>query len=130
MGAIVKKLSTAWLILALIVAPLQATAAPVAPESASHPCPMAAASAPDTHAVHSQDIQHHSGHTKAPCADCQDHACGDGQCDDNSCCVFHLSLSLLSLPTIALPDPAGTPGPDGTASLVSRPPSPHFRPPV
>jgi|GEM_PF-5761385 len=78
-----KRLSTAWLILALVVTPLQALASPVA-QLAGNDCPMAQ--------MDQQNL--HADQAAPACPHCVDHSCDDGQCAANGCFSANLPLNL------------------------------------
>lgn len=132
MRSLTHTLSTAWLILALVVAPLQALAGPVAPGDRYGDCPMQH-QASDAHG----GMQHH--HMAAPaagdhiphgCPKCSGHDCGSGPCSGTGCCMSTVQVCVIGA-ALASPAVAGRVDcPDGTLALNSIPPSRHYRPPV
>jgi hypothetical protein len=144
MCKLLNKLSTAWLILALLIAPLQGLAAPLA-AAVTDACPMMrdsghgdathaqmshGNSGHGAHTMHQQMSQGSSGQHSSSCPDCADSQCDDGQCRAGGCCTPHLQPGIHAL------IPANrTPAPDvlhpaNSTVFTSLPPAAHYRPPV
>jgi hypothetical protein len=123
MRLLLNKLAIAWLVLSLMVAPLEAMASPVS-MVADNDCAVMQTS------QHSPDMHQAGTHAKAQCKRCTGQCCDDGQCAENGCFSAH---NPLSMPTASL-SVSGTPLvsvlPDYHENLSSHTPTPPFRPPV
>ncbi|MGD8842675.1 MAG: hypothetical protein PVJ83_04290 [Gammaproteobacteria bacterium] len=121
---LLKTVSLAWLVLALLVAPLRALASP------DHSgCPMS------DNRQHVSDQHHHAlaGDTDpgtVHCPQCAQTGCKVGVCHHPGCCVLHLTpgpIASTLVFRVAAPDTFMAPAGEKRASL---PPSPPYRPPV
>lgn len=129
MRRLLNKLSTAWLVLALIVAPLQAAASPLAPGDRDD-CPMTKAASHAAHAMHQQMDHMSSSHDMAACPACSDTHCNDGQCQAGGCCVPHLQPGIhATAPAVRVSTTIPLPA-DIHTTFSSQPPAPLYRPPV
>ncbi len=128
MRHLLNKLSIAWLVLALIVAPLQAAAAPFVKSSkgdcASHSGQTGATG------MHHQLAQDLEGAGSPHCPQCGDHGCKDGKCDDAGCCSVHIPLSVAATPLTIGIQPVPAVYPEHSEKSKSLPPSLLYRPPV
>jgi hypothetical protein len=121
---LLKSVSLAWLVLALLVAPVRVLASPD-----QSGCAMSDAHQLDSaghHHTQSSNVDPGAGH----CPQCVQPGCGDAGCHDPGCCVFHLTPGLTGGPLlfrIAVPDAYTASAAEKRASL---PLSPPFRPPV
>jgi len=125
MHSLLKKLSIAWLVLALIVAPLQAMASPFVSSSKDN-CPVHAGQ-PGTNGVHHQLA---ADPASPHCPQCADHGCNDGSCDDAGCCSLHIPLSVTGTALIIGIRSVLAVYPERNEKSDSLPPSPLYRPPV
>jgi hypothetical protein len=123
------KLSTGWLVLALILAPLQAVAAPLAPVAMTD-CPMRAGQHqsvsshhPPAHDLDQTGTQHH-------CPQCADDSCDDGQCGSHSCCATHTPPGMTGFLMVFHSRSISAFYPDLHEKVDSRPLPPLFRPPA
>jgi hypothetical protein len=129
MRLLLNRLSTAWLVLALIVAPIQATALPVV-SLTGNDCPMMQDNQQSVHAAHDMS-SHASADDAAPqCPDCLDRGCDDGHCAGNSCFSVHMQLSLPVSLLVFSDGPGLDPQPDYIDRPSSLTPPPLLRPPV
>lgn len=123
-------LATAWLILALIVAPFEALAAPLASASGHGDCTMQHEAKAPTDAMHHPMNHAGSEHTGHHCPKCAGQGCDKKSCGDAGCCVSLLQVCVNTVAlTVAGPAMRDT-CPDCVQHLVSRPPTPLYRPPV
>ena len=128
MRRLLNKLPIAWLILALIVAPVQAAAAPFV-NSSEGSCPSRDGHAGTT-VMHHQLAQDIEEPASQHCPQCADHGCNDGMCDDASCCASHIppSVAVTAL-TIGI-QPVLAVYTEHSETSDSLPPTPLYRPPV
>lgn len=130
MHLLLNRLSTAWLVLALIVAPIQAMALPAA-LLPGNGCPMMFDDQPSPNTVHKPGT-HTAADQGAPhCPHCVDvdHGCDDG-CAGNGCFSVHLQLSLPGSLLVFAGEPALGAYRDCNDSPASLTPPPLLRPPV
>lgn len=118
------KMSIAWLILALIVAPLQAMTLPAAAISGDD-CHMMQTAQPHT------AQQHQAGKQLADkCDQCNGQCCDADQCNDYNCFFPHFQFSLPGSGfDVHLESPVSVHR-DFTQNTTSHAPNPPFRPPV
>jgi hypothetical protein len=128
MRSLLNKLSLAWLVLALIVSPLQAATSPFLGSSTGD-CPLHAGQAGAT-GMHHQLAQDHGDHASLQCPQCADHGCNDGKCDDAGCCSLHIPLSVTGTTLVIGVPPVLAVYPERAEKSDSLPPSPLYRPPV
>jgi len=124
MRRLINKLPIAWLVLALMVAPLQAMALPVA-MVANDDCTMMQA-----HQQHSPAMHPIDGHAKTQCGQCTNPCCDNGQCTESSCTSAHYLLSIPADSLAVYGNPLVSVHPDYHESTSSHAPNPPYRPPV
>jgi hypothetical protein len=133
MRNLLNNLSTAWLLLALIVAPLQAMAAPFA-GGGHDDCPMKKsgkhAVAGMHHGMHHQMDDAGSGHGQGDCPKCSDNGCNGDQCKDSGCGTAQLQPSAGPVVLQLERQPVTDLVPGYRTHFISLPPSPLYRPPV
>ncbi len=125
MHKLAHKLFLAWLLLSLLVAPLQAQLAPLGPIGQSS-CPM---SANESHG-HSKNIMDPAPGAQAPCTHCQHTHCDSGQCKTKVCSNLQMQLNVALVPMLAVDQPVFVPYPAYSQRWVSVPAPPLYRPPV
>ena len=119
-----KTVSLTWLVIALLIAPLRALAAPD-----PGGCPMSDSAQPvagQHHHALADTTDADPGH----CPRCAQPGCEDGACHDSGCCSLHLNLGLTGgtpVLRVQAPDVFLTMPREKQSSL---PPSPPYRPPV
>lgn len=129
MRALMNKLSTAWLVLALIVAPLQAVASPLADSGRDH-CPTMHDNMHAAHAMHQQMSHEKSGQDMPSCPDCSASPCNNGQCHATGCCVPHLLPGMHTMALAVGIHISAILHPASTRVFDSLPPTALYRPPV
>jgi len=129
MRTLLNNLSTAWLLLALIVAPLQAMAAPFT-AGGHDDCPMTQSGQHAAGGMHHQ--MHHvgGGHGQTDCPQCSDNGCDGGQCKDSGCCTLYPQPSTGPVVLHIERQPVANPVHGYRTRFISLPPSPLYRPPV
>lgn len=123
MRLLLNNLATGWLVLALIMAPLQAMALPMA-MVAGNDC----AEMQTRH--HSSEEHRASDHAKAQCKRCTGQCCDDGQCVEINCFSAHYQLSMPDSGLSVYGNPLVSIHPDYHEIISSQAPNPPFRPPV
>jgi hypothetical protein len=129
MRTLLNNFSTAWLLLALIVAPLQAMSAPFA-AGGHDDCPMMASGQHAAAGMPHQMDHAGGGHDQSDCPRCSDHGCDGGQCKDSGCGTAQLQPSAGPVVLQLERQPLADPVPGYRTHFISLPPSPLYRPPV
>lgn len=129
MRRFIHRLSTAWLVLALITAPLPALAAPLAPGNQDG-CPMSHAAMQDTAGTHHPIDHAGTDHDTPACPQCAGNSCDHGACEGAGCSTLHLQLSVNTGTFVTGRQPAAGRYPGYIAHFASLPSTPLYRPPV
>lgn len=128
MHTLLNKLSHAWLILAIVTAPLQALAFPVSVDSLPD-CDMHVTAQSDKHAHHQVAVNAAADPAAPHCAACSDQGCDSGGCSDHTCFTSQAQQSLFGLESSLTANIGNIllPAPDRTLTSLTL--SPLDRPP-
>ncbi len=126
MHKITNKLSFAWLLLSLLVSPLQAQLAPLVAVAELANCPMHAERSP----AHADATDYQVTQAKAACAHCQHSHCDTAQCGTTVCSSLQMQWNVSLATALTAKQPLFIPFPTYSQLWASVPTPPLYRPPV